>query len=196
VRPAAGGKLLIYRLLILFGLMLAGVAIWLTLDLGLTGPITAQTNRAANPEQGYSATDAQVVETGADGLPMYTLQAKQVQQEPDANLVNLTTVHMTFRDQSGGQWQGRSDHAQVQQDSEQIDLSGSVDVSGLFAGNDQPAHVLTDTLHVDTRTDIISTQAAVTLLWGGYVVDAIGLIVNIKNDHLKLESQVHGHLVP
>jgi LPS export ABC transporter protein LptC len=188
---------LIYRLLILFGLALAAVAVWLTLTATQIGPVTAQTSRAPGPEQGYSARDASVVETGADGLSLYTLQARQVQQDPDDNIVNLTTVHMTFRDQSGGQWQARADQAQARQDSAQIDLSGAVDVSGLFA--DQPAHILTDRLHIDTHTDIIRTPDAfdaVTLNWAGKVVDAQGLLVNIKDHHLKLESHVHGHFVP
>ena len=184
---------MIYRLLILFGLVLAVVAVWLMLGTGSLGPTTARSSRPAAADQGYSATDATVVETGADGLPMYTLQARQVQQDPDSNLVNLSTVHMTFRDASGGQWQARSDQAVAQQDSGQIDLTGAVDVSGIFSGADQPAHILSNTLHVDTRTDIIRTRSAVTLKWAGYVVDARGLVVNTKNHNVKLESEVHGH---
>lgn len=187
---------MIYRLLILFGLVLAVVAVWLTLGTGALGPATAHTSPPTAAERGYSATDATVVETGADGLPMYTLQAQQVQQDPDRDLVRLTTVHMSFRDPSGGQWEARSDRAVAQQDSAQIDLSGTVDVFGTFAGNDQPAHILTETLHVDTHTDIIRTRSAVTLKWAGYVVDARGLVVDIKDHNVKLESGVHGHFVP
>ncbi len=188
---------MIYRLLILFGLALAAVAVWLTLGGGAMGlgPATAQPNRPSAAEQGYAATQATVVETGPDGLPLYTLEAQQVRQDPDSNLVNLTTVHMTFRDSSGGLWQARSDQALAQQDSAQIDLAGAVDVFGTFAGNDQPAHVLTDKLHVDTRTDIIRTRSPVTLKWSGNVVDARGLLVNIKEHNIKLEADVHGHFV-
>jgi LPS export ABC transporter protein LptC len=187
---------LIYRLLIVFGLVLAVIAVRLTLGTGMMGPATTHVSRPAAADEGYSATDATVVETGADGLPMYTLQARQVQQDPDSNLVNLTAVHMSFRDPSGGQWQARSDQALAQQDSAQIDLSGAVDVFGTFAGNDQPAHILTDMLHVDTHTDVIRTRSAVTLKWAGYVVDGRGLLINIKEHTVKLESEVHGHFVP
>ena len=184
---------MIYRLLIFFGLALVVVAVWLTLGTGTQGPATARSSGPAAADQGYAATDATVVETGADGLPMYTLQARQVQQDPDSNLVHLTTVHMTFNDTSGGHWQARSNQALAQQDSEQVDLMGAVDVYGIFSGSDQPAHILTDRLHVDTRTQIIRTRSAVTLKWTGYVVDARGLVVNIKDHNIKLESEVHGH---
>jgi LPS export ABC transporter protein LptC len=186
---------MIYRLLILFGLALLIVAVWLTLGTGTQGPAAARTSGPSAADQGDAATDATVVETGADGLPMYTLQARQVQQDPDSNLVHLTTVHMTFNDTSGGRWQARSDRADAQQDSEQVDLMGAVDVSGIFSGSDQPAHILTDRLHVDTRAQIIRTRSPVTLKWTGYVVDARGLVVTIKDHNIKLESEVHGHFV-
>lgn len=185
---------MIYRLLILFGVLLAGVALWLTLLSG-PRPVTAQANRPAAPDQGYSATDATVVETGADGLPQYTLQAHQVQQEPGSDIINLTTVHMSFRDTSGGEWQARSDQATAQQDAALIELSGAVDVSGTFAGSDQPAHILTDRLHVDTRRETIRNRSAVTLNWAGNVVEARGLLIDLKTHNLKLESDVHGHFV-
>jgi LPS export ABC transporter protein LptC len=187
---------MIYRLLILFGLALVVVAVWLTLGTGTQGPATARTSGPAAADQGYAATDATVVETGADGLPMYTLDARQVRQDPDSNLVHLTTVHMTFRDASGSQWQARSEQALAQQDSEQVDLVGAVDVWGIISGSDQPAHILTDRLHVDTRTQIIRTRSAVKLKWAGNVVDARGLLVNIKDHNIKLESEVHGRFAP
>ena len=183
-----------YRLLILFGLVLAGVAVWLTLWSGQNGPVTTQANRPAGPDQGYSATDASLVETGADGLPMYTLLARQAQQDPGSDIINLKTVHMTFRDSSGGQWQARSDHATAQQDAALIDLSGAVDVSGTFAGSVEQAHILSDKMHVDTRKEIIRAPA-VTLSWAGNVMTARALVVDIKAHNLKLEGDVHGHFV-
>jgi LPS export ABC transporter protein LptC len=183
-----------YRLLILLGLALVGVAVWLTLAPRRAEPVAAQASGPAAAEQGYSALEASVVETGADGLPLYTLQAHQVQQNPDTDIINLSTVHMTFRDSSGRQWQGRSDTAVVQQDSSQIDLAGSIDVSGAFAGNSQPPDILTDKLHVDTQTQIIGTRSAVILKWAGVVAQARGMVVNVKENLVTLEAGVHGQV--
>jgi LPS export ABC transporter protein LptC len=187
---------LIYRLLILLALVLIGVAVWLTLTSGQTGRVTAQASRRPGPDQGYAATDATVVQTGADGLPMYTLQARHVQQDPNSDIVDLSSVHMTYRDTSGGQWQGHADQANARQDSAQIDLTGAVSLSGTFAGNDQPVHILTDKLHVDTRAEVIQTRSAVKLLWAGLVVDARGLVVHIKDHNIRLDSNVHGQYLP
>lgn len=185
-----------YRLLILLGLVLAGVAVWLTLSPTQSAPATAQTSRAPGPDQGYAATDAEVVETGADGLPMYTLQAQQVQQNPDDDIVNLATVHMTFHDPSGGQWRARSDRAVARQDSAQIDMSGSVNVAGNFARSTELVHFLSDTLHLDTNTDILRTSSAITLDWSGKLLTARGMETNLRDHRVKLESQVHGQFNP
>jgi LPS export ABC transporter protein LptC len=183
---------LIYRLLILLALALIGVAVWLTLSPRQAEPVTTQSSGPARPDSGYSATNASMVETGADGLPLYTLQARQIQQDPDTNLINLSMVHMTFRD-TGGEWQATADEAQARQDAAQIDLTGSVDIFGTIAGNDKPAHALTDKLHVDTHAHLISTPT-VTLDWGGIVVHAPNLVVNTKDSHVRLEADVHDHV--
>ena len=82
--------------------------------------------------------------------------------------------------------------AGAQQDSAQIDLAGAIDVSGTFAGNDQPAHILTDKLHVDTQTEIIRTRSASPSPGPASCVHARGLVVNIKDHTVKLEAGVHG----
>jgi LPS export ABC transporter protein LptC len=187
---------LIYRLLILLGLVLVGVAVWLTLSPRQIEPVAAQSSGPASADAGYAATDASIVETGVDGLPLYTLQAHRIQQDPDTNVINLATVHMTSRDSGGGEWQAHADQAQARQDAGLVDLSGSVDLFGLIAGNDKPAHALTDKLHVDTHTGVIATCSGVTLNWGGIVVHAPCLVVNTRNYHVRLESDAHGHALP
>lgn len=184
---------MIYRLLILLGLALVGVAVWLTLSPRQAEPVTAQNSGPAPSDSGYAATNASMVETGADGLPMYTLQAQQIKQDPDTNVINLSSVHLAFRDASGSEWQTPADHAQARQDTAQIDLAGSIDLSGTPSGNDKLVHVLTDKLHVDTHTDVI-TAPAVTLTWGGFVIRAPALVLNTKNHNVRLESDLHGHL--
>ncbi len=179
-------------MLILLGLMLVGVAVWLTLTPRQVEPAAAQNSGPVRADPGYSALDASVVETGADGLPLYTLQAHTLQQQADTNIIDLSTVHMTFRDSDGGQWEAHSETAQARQDAAEIDLTGSVEVSGKFASSDQPLSLLTQTLHVDTKSQIVRTRAPYTLNWGGQVLTARGLVADLKEQRLKLESQVHG----
>ncbi len=183
-----------YRLLILLGLVLVAVAMWLTLAPRHVEPIAAQASGPAAAEQGYSGLEAAVVETGPDGLPLYTLQAHRMQQNPETDIINLTTVQMTYSKSADGRWQGRSDTAVVQQDSSQIDLAGAIDVTGTFAGNAQPLHILTDALHVDTQTEIIRTCSPVTLRWAGGSAESRCLVVNVKDQTASLQGGVHGQV--
>ena len=183
-----------YRLLILLALALAGVAVWLTLTPRRAEPLPAAASGPAAMDQGYSALGATVVETGANGAPLYTLQARQMQQNPDTGIIDLTTVNMSFQNPAGGKWLARSNSAAVQQDSSQIDLAGAIEVTGTFAGNGQPLQLRTDTLHVDTQTQIIRTRSAYTITWAGVSAEARGLVVNVKAQTATLESGVHGQV--
>ena len=44
------------------------------------------------------------MQTGADGLPVYTLDAAKIRQQPDRDLVDLQQVLLGFRDPSGDEW--------------------------------------------------------------------------------------------
>ena len=54
-------------------------------------------------DPGYSATNARLVQTGADGRPVYTLDAAQIQQQPNDGLVKMQQVRLGFRDSSGNE---------------------------------------------------------------------------------------------
>ncbi|HTY48377.1 MAG TPA: LPS export ABC transporter periplasmic protein LptC [Steroidobacteraceae bacterium] len=185
---------MIYRLLPVLALALIAVAAWLTLQRVPGGG--APPGHIAPPEPGYTATDAHLVETGADGRPLYSLQARTIRQQPQSRDIVLDEVHMDFKDQEGGSWSARADYGLVQPESSQVQLSGRVDVTGVFPGNDQPAHIMTDTLSMDTRTEIIRTPAPVELDWAGTIVQARGLYASLKNHLITLEADVRGHSEP
>jgi lipopolysaccharide export system protein LptC len=185
---------MIYRLLSLAMLLLVAVAGWLTLQ-RVPGVATPPA-RPTVQEPGYTATDAHLVETGADGKPLYALQARTIRQQPQSRDIALEEVHMNFNDPDGGSWSARADHGLVQPESSEVQLSGRVDVTGTFAGSPQPAHIMTDTLSVDTHTQVIRTPAPVELDWAGGIMQARGLYASLKNHSIRLEADVRGHFEP
>ena len=46
----------------------------------------------APPDPGYSAKKAHLIQTGPDGAPTYTLDADEVQQQPQAGLIDMQQV--------------------------------------------------------------------------------------------------------
>jgi LPS export ABC transporter protein LptC len=143
-------------------------------------------------DPGYSAVQARLVQTGADGLPVYTLDAAQIQQQPDAGLVELQQVLLGFRDPSGNQWTARAHRGELAQGSSIVRLFGDVHVSGIVPGTDQSAEFISEHIQYDTNAQIVSTHDPVTVIMSGRELNATGMVASLKDRQLQLESAVHG----
>lgn len=147
-------------------------------------------------ELGYGARDAKLIETGADGKPMYTLNAKSIEQHPKDDSVQLQVVHMIFDDVDGNRWTVDAQHGDIVSDGANIDLSGDVHVAGLLPGTDQPADIASDRLSFDTHTNVVTSADPVILTWAGRQIHAVGIVANLKDSRVQLESAVHGFFQP
>ena len=155
----------------------------------------ATTVRQTTADDGYSARDAQLVQTGPSGLPLYTLNAATIRQLPDMDQVQLSQVSMSF--QNGGErWTATSDQGALLRGTSQIDLIGHVQVSATLPGSGAPILIATNALSFDSRSDIVSTADPVTLTWSGQRLDALGLVADLKAHRLQLESSVHAIVTP
>jgi lipopolysaccharide export system protein LptC len=181
----------IYRILAVLTIIAVIVAsIFLSRQQGATpAATTVQENEW---DEGYSAQNAKLVETGTDGVPLYTLNAATIRQLPNENQAQLTQVQMSFRDANGDPWTATADSGEVEQGSQQVQLAGNVHISGTIAGTAGEAQIFTAALSVDLRTDIVNTKDPVQMLWAGKQLDSTGLVANLKDDRVELESGVHG----
>ncbi len=168
---------------------------WLALNGETSGPAAPALPTVSAQSPGYSARDAVLIETGADGLPMYTLRAAAIHEQP-AQVALLDRVEMQFRDLSGQFWQVRANQARVIDQAVQVDLSGDVAVSGLLPGSDESVRISTDRLKIDTHAQIVTTRDEVTIDWGGQQLRARGLVARLREQHIRLDSQVHGRYAP
>lgn len=153
------------------------------------------TVEASNAELGYSARNAVLMETGADGLPMYTLNADVIRQHPN-EAVKFEQVQMSFRDADGQIWKGRADQGDMTTDTGKVDLTGNVHVNGMLPGSSQPADLSTEKLSVDTQENIIRTSEPVVVTSTGRQLKSKGLVATLKEHHLVLESNVRGTFTP
>ena len=170
------------------------VIAWLLLDRAQNAAIPVPRAMPAAPSAGYWARQAEIIETGADGRAMYTVRASLIRQLPDEQSVLLDEVQMRLRDDNGQLWDARAAHGRILEDSTQLDLHGDVVLSGLLA--DEPAHLTTEQLSLDTRTEIVTTKDPVLVDWAGQRLQSLGLDANLKDLRLKLESDVHGSYKP
>lgn len=182
---------MIYRAgaILAFVVLLIGVVVLTGGEREGAAPVTVE---GPPPDLGYSAKKARMVQTGADGKPIYTLDAAQVQQQPNQGLVNLQQVVLGFRDASGGDWTARADRGELAQNSGIVKLDGAVHVSGVLPGTTEQAEMTTESLAFDTNEQVVATRDPVTLVMTGRKLNAQGMVANLKEHRVQLESAVHG----
>jgi LPS export ABC transporter protein LptC len=185
---------MIFRVLVaLLFIGMIAASFWLGGDQREPTPTT--TVEPSNADLGYSALSAVLVETGTDGLPMYTINAEVIRQHPSDG-VEFEQVQMSFRDANGQTWKGRADRGELTTDTGKVDLAGNVHVNGLLPGSAQLADLETEQLSVDTHENIISTSEPVSVTSPGRQLTSKGLMAALKEHHLVLESNVRGRLIP
>ncbi len=185
---------MIYRLLAILALvaLIVGVVV-------LSGPqreSAAPATVGPLHDPGYAARKARLIQTGADGRALYTLDAAQIQQQPNQGTVDLQQVQLGFHDTSGTQWTARADRGRLTQESGVVQLEGGVRVAGALPDTGEPAEISTEHLSLDTQSQIVTTRDPVTLLVSGRALHAQGLIARLKERHVQLESAVHGSFLP
>lgn len=182
---------MIYRILAVLTIIAVIVAsIFLSRQQGATPAAT--TVQANGWDEGYSAENARLVETGTDGLPLYTLNAATIRQLPNEDQVQLTQVQMSFRDANGNPWTATSDRGELEQTADRVHLAGNVHIAGTMGSTTGDAQIFTATLAVDLRTDVVNTKDPVQMLWAGRQLNSTGLVANLKDHRVELESAVHG----
>lgn len=160
-----------------------------------SGPGTTDAPKAAgqpSEEPGYAARNAEVVETGDDGRPMYTLIADRVRQHPNDNRVALDRPRMTFVASDGNTWHVKSRAGQIRDDGANVILFGDVHVNGQVPGTEATAVIDTSILAFDTKKEVVTTHAPVSVDWNGGKLSGTGLIAKLTDHQVKLESRIHG----
>jgi LPS export ABC transporter protein LptC len=145
---------------------------------------------------GYSASGAQILQTGTDGLPRYRLQAARVEQQPKTRNVRLESLQMQVRDSRDGQWHLTARGGLMPEDAARVDLAGDVHVSGVLGAGESPMDIRSETLAYDADAQRVSTRDDVTIEFAGRQLVARGMSADLKARNVQLESRVHGRFVP
>ena len=186
---------MIYRLVAMLALLalIVGVVI-------LTGPqrepVVPNLSGSVRHDPGYSALNARLIQTGADGRAVYRLDAAQIRQQPDTELVDLQQVKLGFRDVSGNEWTAKAARGELAQHSGVVQLDGDVQIDGILPGTDEAAQMSSEHLVFDTNAQIVTTHDPVTIVMSGRQLHATGMVANLKERHVQLESVVHGSFLP
>jgi len=159
-----------------------------------SSPARPGTGAHADDVPGYSARNAQIIETGDDGRPAFTVDARVVRQRANDSRVQLDAPHMTFLTSESGVWRVESRSGQIQADGSNVVLFGDVKMNGMLNGT--PISIGTSIVSYDTHDEIARTQVPVTFGARGGTLEATGLLANFKDGSVRLESNVHGIFPP
>lgn len=147
-------------------------------------------------QPGYSARNAELIETGVDGRPLFRLDAETIHQRSQDDSVDLDNVHMSYRGERSSQWALTAEHGTVREGNERIELDGNVRVVGVMPGTSDLATIRTEKLTFNTRLQVADSREPVTLSFGSREIHATGIVANLKDEHVKLESDIHGRYSP
>jgi LPS export ABC transporter protein LptC len=144
---------------------------------------------------GFVALQARLIETGADGQPLYRLDASRIEQPQPQGTIFLTNPKLDYEPEDGNPWTLTAQSGQMPQNARTADLYGSVHAEGKPSGSKIPVRIDTEELHFDMADQLATSPTSVLVIWGGYRLDGRGMRADLKNDRLQLAAQVRGVLV-
>jgi LPS export ABC transporter protein LptC len=140
-------------------------------------------------EPGYVATGAVMLETDADGQPLYRLRADRIAQPAPTADIQLTAPQFVY--QGGTVWTLTAKNGVLPPSAQQITLTGDVVATG-DKPNAVPMHIYSASLSVDMQTRHADTLDPVTMDFGSNHLWAQGMHADMQTDHLRLLSPVYG----
>jgi LPS export ABC transporter protein LptC len=134
------------------------------------------------------------------GNPTMRIEAERIDQIAHGNEVALYNVKFDYQSPNGETWIMLGDVAHVQPGGKVVDLSGNVrlqgDPQGAAQAGAQGAVIRTDTLSYDVEDAVARTASDVRIDFANHTLTARGLIANLKEHTVRLESKVNGRFHP
>ena len=146
-------------------------------------------------QRGYYLKSARILGTGPDGGLLYEIQAERAEQQDD-NRVSFTDVRMNYSPRSEVPWSVNADSATIHSDHHRVVLHGHVRAvsSEGFSGND--TEIRTQYLEIDPENYLAETNERVQIRIGPRSLTATGMLASLKDNQVKLKSNVNGKFAP
>jgi LPS export ABC transporter protein LptC len=105
-------------------------------------------------------------------------------------------VRVDYQSPSGQSWVLLGDTGHVETGGKIVDVAGNVKLEEEDSGHAGAAVLHTDTLRYDVANGIATTQSDVRIDFGLHALNGRGLIANLKERTMRLESKVNGRFQP
>jgi lipopolysaccharide export system protein LptC len=145
---------------------------------------------------GYYLKNAVLTDYDADGDPSIRIEAGRIDQIDHGNEVALHDVRVVYQSPDGQAWTLVGDLAHVEPGGKVVDVNGNVRLQGQATGRGAAPLVRTDSLSYDIADAVASTTSEVHIDFGLHTLTAHGLVANLKERTMRLESKVNGRFHP
>ena len=185
---------MLFRLFTVLAVLVLAVSTWY-----LSSPRRADSTRTRDAQAqrpGYFLKNAVMTEFAADGTPSLRIAAERIDQVPRSTEVNLYDIRVDYQSPNGTAWVVVGDTARVQPGGNVVDVAGNVRLQGTDPQREGTPVIRTDTLTYDVQNSIASTKSDVRIEFLQHTLTARGLVANLKDRSVRLESKVNGRFHP
>jgi LPS export ABC transporter protein LptC len=185
---------MLFRVFTLLAVIALGVSTWI-----LSSParhLNAQGQAKEADLPGYYLKNAVLTDFDLAGDPSIRIEAERIDQIAHGNEVALYNVRVAYQAPNGQAWVMVGDVAHVQPGGKIVDVKGNVRLQGEAAGREGAAVIRTDTLSYDVPDAVASTKSDVRVEFAQHTLTARGLVANLKERTMRLESKVNGRFHP
>ncbi|MEP6884353.1 MAG: LPS export ABC transporter periplasmic protein LptC [Gammaproteobacteria bacterium] len=145
---------------------------------------------------GYYLKNAVLTDYDIAGNPSIRIEAQRIEQIAHGSEAALYNIRVAYQTPTGQNWVMVGDTARVEPGGKVVDVSGNVRLQGDAAGREGAAIIHTDTLSYDVPDAVASTKSEVRIDFAQHSITARGLIANLKERTMRLESKVNGRFHP
>jgi len=145
---------------------------------------------------GYYLKNAVLTDYDSAGAASIRIEADRIDQIDHSTEVTLYDVRVNYLAPNGQNWVMLGDTAHVQPGGKVVDVAGNVRLQGDSTEHSAAAVVHTDALSYDVTDSIATTKSDVRIDFGAHTLSARGLVANLKERTMRLESKVNGRFQP
>lgn len=145
---------------------------------------------------GYYAHGARIVGTDEQGRVVYRVSAARLDELPNQDRLSFESVSVDYEPIDATAWAISAATASGPRDGSMLELAGNVELRSAPTDGAAPVFMATAKLRFWPDTSRAESDETVEFRAGDWHLEARGLRTNLKDDTLRLESEVHGTFAP
>jgi LPS export ABC transporter protein LptC len=185
---------MLFRIFTVLAVVALAISTWILSSPAHRPKLSLNTGKADLP--GYYLKNTVLTDYDAAGAPTIRIAAERIDQIDHSTEVSLSNVRVNYLGTNGQNWVMFGDIAHVEPGGKVVDVAGNVRLQGEGTEHSPAPVVRTDELSYNVPDSIATTKSDVRIDFGAHTLTAHGLVANLKERTMRLESKVNGRFQP